>query len=406
VIRRGLPSVAAMTIPLTRRTLAGTLMLTLAPSAMLLAGTPSAATAAATTPAHAAAASTRFASLQAVAVAPHSKTAFALGTHGSAKGTSFYALRRKSTHWSTLKVANPASTSLSGIAAGSKSKAWIVGSRFTTTEQPLIESLKGSRFKVSKTKLPGGELLAVAASSAKNAWAVGGTDNGGGLAARWNGKKWKSVPISQPVSQLTAVSTTSAKNVWALTSSDGLPASAHWNGHTWKITPIAGVGPSLRGIAASSAKSAWAVGSIFVPKGTSGSTRAVAYHFTGKKWKKVSAASPEAQTFLVAVAAHGKHAYAVGQGSGKKNFLESRPVVLRLSHGKFKAMRVSKRGQASSLAAVSMSSKAATAVGQWAVHPPCQTNSTPPKPFIVSPHGSSWGEVSAPEATALAQRRC
>jgi hypothetical protein len=387
-----------------RRALAGSLMLTMAPAAMLLAGTPSAATA--TTPAHVAAASTRFASLQAVAVAPHSKAAFALGTHGSAKGSSPYALRRKGKRWSTVKVANPEGSSLDGIAAGSKSKAWIVGSRFSSTETPLIEALKGKKFKVSKTKLGSGELLAVAASSRKNAWAVGATETGTGLAAHWNGRKWKLVPIPQPVSALSAVSTTSAKNVWALTSSDGAPAAAHWNGHKWKITAIAAVGPNLRSIAASSAKRAWVVGSIFVPKGTSGSTKAVAYRFTGKKWKRMSAASPDAQTFLTAVAAHGKHAFAVGVGSGNKNPLESRPVVLRLSHGKFKAVRVAKRGQASSLAAVSMSSKAAAAVGSWSVHPPCQVNSTPPKPFIVSPHGSSWGKVSAPEAMALAQRRC
>jgi hypothetical protein len=395
-----------MTNSCVRRSIAGSLMLTLAPAALLLAGTPSAATAAAKTPVRAAAASTKFASLQAVAVAPHSKAAFALGTHGSSTGSSPYALRRKGKHWSTVKVANPTGASLRGIAAGSKSKAWIVGASFASTEEPLIESLKGSKFKVKKTTLGSGELLAVAASSAKNAWAVGVTENGGGLAARWNGKKWKSVLISQPVGELTAVSTTSAKNVWALTSLNGVASSAHWNGHTWKIATIPAVGQNLTGIASGSAKRAWVVGSVFVPHGTSGSTEAVAYQFKHKKWKKISAASPDAQTFLAAVAAHGKHAYAVGQGSSNGKPLNSRPVVLRLSHGKFKSVRVDHRGQASSLAAVSMSSKAATAVGQWAVHPQCTTNATPPKPFIVTPHGSSWGEVSAPEAAPLAQRRC
>lgn len=387
-----------MTKSRVRRTLAGSLMLAIAPSAMVLAGVPSAATANAA--AHPERASTKFASLEAVAVAPHSTTAFALGIHGNASGASTYALQRKGGVWRKVKLANPTGSSLRGIAAGSSSKAWIVGTGFTSTEKPLIESLKGSRFKVSKVKLGSGSLLAVAASSAKNAWAVGVTESGAGLAAHWNGHKWRSVSFGQSVPELTAVSTTSPKNVWALTSSSsGAPASVHWNGHKWKVAPIAAVGPNLTSIATGSAKSAWVVGSVFVPNGSTGTTKAVAYRSKGKKWKKISAESPEHQTFLVAVAAHGKHAYAVGQGSGAKNFLASRPVVLRLSHGKFKAVRVAKRGQASALAAVSMSSKLATAVGSWSVHPQCTVHATPPKPFIVSPHGSTWGEVSAPQIT-------
>jgi hypothetical protein len=36
-----------------------------------------------------------------------------------------------------------------------------------------------------------GRLTGVAATSARNAWAVGGTDSGKILILRWNGKSWK-----------------------------------------------------------------------------------------------------------------------------------------------------------------------------------------------------------------------
>ena len=93
-------------------------MLALAPSAALLAGAPSASAATAPVHAAAAAASSRFASLAAIAVAPHSTTAFAFGRHGNATTSAPYALRHHGNRWSTLKMANPADSSVTAIAAG------------------------------------------------------------------------------------------------------------------------------------------------------------------------------------------------------------------------------------------------------------------------------------------------
>jgi hypothetical protein len=69
-----------------------------------------------------------------------------------------------------------------------------------------------------------GTLVAVTATSARNAWAVGYTDsNGGGaktLILHWNGKKWKRVPVLslEPADSdaLTAVAATSDGNAWAV----------------------------------------------------------------------------------------------------------------------------------------------------------------------------------------------
>jgi hypothetical protein len=393
-----------MTIPRTRRMLAGTLMLALAPSAALLAGAPSAA--AAKAPAHAAAASSRFASLASIAVAPHSKTAFAFGRHGNATKNTPYALRRHGNHWSTLKVSNPSTSSLSGIAVGSKSKAWLVGQSFASGGQtPFIESLKGSRFTRTKTKLGTGSLVAAAASSAKNVWAVGATETETAKVVHFNGKKWSSVTVPGTMSAFTAVSTTGKKNVWAVTLVGSVPSAAHFNGKKWSVTPIAPAGTNVTGIATTSPKKAVAVGYHFVVKGTTEFPHPLTFRFAHKKWTSAAAPFSLKGAFLEGVTALGKHGYAVGLNI-PRNQLNSTPLVLRLSHGKWKSERVAKRGQASALVSVGMSSKAAAAAGQWAVHPQCTADATPPHPFIVSPHGSTWGQVVAPEAITMAARRC
>jgi hypothetical protein len=402
--RRRLPSVAAMTIPRTRRMLAGTLMLALAPSAALLAGAPSAS--AAKPVAHAAAASSRFASLASIAVAPHSSTAFAFGRHGNATTSTPYALRRSGGHWSTLKVANPASSSESAIAAGSSSKAWLVGTSFATDQQvPFIETLKGSRFVPTKTKLGTGTLVAAAASSAKNVWAVGDNATGAAIAAHFNGKKWSLVAVPAGLSELTAVSTTGAKNVWAVTSVNAVPSSAHFNGKKWSVTPIAAQGVNVTGIATTGSSKVVAVGYHFVVKGNTEFPHPLTFRLSGKKWKSAAAPFSLRGAFLEGVTALGTHGYAVGLNI-PANQLNSTPLVLRLSHGKWKSEKVAKRGHASALVSVGMSSKLAAAAGQWAVHPQCTLNATPPHPFIVTPHGSTWGQVAAPEAITMSSRRC
>jgi hypothetical protein len=304
-------------------------------------------------------------------------------------------------------MANPADSSINGIAAGSASKAWLVGTGFSkaSSEVPLIESLKGSRFTRSKTsKLGTGNLIAVAASSAKNAWAVGDTLTAAGKVDHFNGKKWSDVKVPATTTAYTAVSTTGPKNVWAVTSVSGAPASAHFNGKKWSVTPIAPAGTNVTGIATTGGKQAVAVGYRFIVKGSTEVLRPLTFRFAHNKWTTSAAPFTLQGALLESVTALGTHGYAVGENASANQ--NSTPLVLRLSHGKWKSEHVAKRGQASALVSVSMSSKFAAAAGQWAVHPQCTANATPSHPFIVSPHGSSWGQVAAPEAITLASRRC
>lgn len=116
---------------------------------------------------------------------------------------------------------------LDGVAVTSACNAWAVGYYGVSrgAPRPLIEHWNGGAWKVQASPIPRAgfsELLGVAASSAKNAWAVG--YYGGGskfqrtLIEHWNGKSWKVQPSPSPrsVSVLSGVVATSAKNAWAV----------------------------------------------------------------------------------------------------------------------------------------------------------------------------------------------
>ena len=135
-----------------------------------------------------------------------------------------------------------------------------------------------------------GQLSGVAATSARNAWAVGytGTTSTKTLIVHWNGKTWKRVSTPRPVrGELTAVTATSARNAWAVGYSGSAPSKTlilHWNGKAWKRVPSPSPRTSrLDGVTATSARSAWAVG------GTTSGT--LILRWNGQTWKRVPSPS-------------------------------------------------------------------------------------------------------------------
>src|SRR5689334_2210158 len=84
--------------------------------------------------------------------------------------------------------------------------------------------------------VPGGQLFGVAATSARNAWAVGGAvSSGKTLILHWDGNTWARVPSPTPVgdTELYAVAATSARNAWAVGGGGAAPGKTiilHWNG--------------------------------------------------------------------------------------------------------------------------------------------------------------------------------
>jgi hypothetical protein len=223
---------------------------------------------------------------------------------------------------------------LTGVAAAPGARPWAVGYYSNgTANQTLAETPKGVGWRQVPTPDPGGpgqddELFAVAATSARNAWAVGRyTDAQHAsqtLILRWNGTAWRRVPSPDPGATgngLFGVAATSAGNAWAVGQyTDAQHASQtlilRWNGTAWKRVPSPdpggpAVNDSLRAVAALSASSAWAVGT----HSTGGVAQPLIEHWDGTAWKRVPAPTPSSSasaelTGVTAISA--RDAWAVG----------------------------------------------------------------------------------------------
>ena len=185
---------------------------------------------------------------------------------------------------------------------------WSTSSRLSTASRP---SLAG----------PGQDrLLAVAATSGSDAWAVGSRfveANGGvilTLTEHWDGKTWSMVPSPSPAgtgpgaeSILRGIAATSPSDAWAVgnTAAPRSPAVhplvEHWNGTRWSVVHS----PALRcrscglsAVAALSPANVWAVGS----RGTS-KDETLIVHWNGSAWQRVPSPNPAGASDLLGVAA-------------------------------------------------------------------------------------------------------
>jgi len=202
---------------------------------------------------------------------------------------------------------------LYGVAATSSRDVWAVGGEQGgvpgAEQQTLILHWNGRGWQRvrSPSPAPNCALLAVAAVSARNAWAVGYADPSGGdlrtgpastsrvtiartLILHWNGRKWQRVPSPNPDEggHLTGVTATSVGNAWAVGEDEFRTIDfgnlfLHWNGRSWK--QVKGPNPKgntngLLGVGASSRANAWAVGEAV-------RTGSDLDHWNGVKWKQV-----------------------------------------------------------------------------------------------------------------------
>jgi hypothetical protein len=242
--------------------------------------------------------------------------------------------------WTVVPSSNPGGSThnndFAGVAAASPTTAWAVGWYSNgTADQTLIETLVGTVWEQESSPNPGGPtqgnvLNAVAATSAKNAWAVGYYSMSGPkfltLIERWNGTTWRRVPSPSPgatESQLLGVAATSASNAWAVgyfvDSHSALQTLIeHWNGTAWKRVPSPNPGGSthdnvVHAVAVSSASNAWAVGGYF---NSVGHNEPLAEHWNGKAWKLAATPSLGSTASGGALAGvtilSGRNAWAVG----------------------------------------------------------------------------------------------
>lgn len=196
-------------------------------------------------------------------------------------------------------------------------------------EHTLIEHWNGSTWRVVRSPDPGSGndgLNGAAAVSARSIWAVGSRQQGSGpirtLIEHWNGTRWRIVAIPQPgtsktSSFLDAVAAGSARQAWAVggdSLSGGRVLALRWNGARWSISEVANPrrgSPILSSVAATSARSALTVGTISGPG--KGQLRTLAERWTGSAWAIVLSPTPAGGARLYAVAVRNSDdAWAVG----------------------------------------------------------------------------------------------
>jgi hypothetical protein len=237
------------------------------------------------------------------------------------------------------------------VTALSATDAWAVGQTYgdfgrepdqdNPYYQTLIEHWDGAAWHITPT---GGYDVfhAVAAVSANDVWAVGGSYNYGHgynpykspLTMHWNGTKWTIVPT--PDAHASALAT---NDVWAVGSADmgeahvTQPLVEHWTGSAWHVVST----PSLKNTwwstfqtitAIPGTKQLWAVGS-FQPKsatGGGGNSKALIERWDGAAWHiAATPALPKGITgasLSGVVALSATDAWAVGSG-----ITESEPAL-------------------------------------------------------------------------------
>ena len=218
------------------------------------------------------------------------------------------------TEWSVQPSPNPDPYDvLRGVAATSPTNAWAVGYHNIGNPRPryytLIEHWNGTEWSIQPSPNPAplhDYLYGVAATSPKNAWAVGTTARGAGgrtVIEHWNGKAWKVQPSpSRGASKLYGVAATSPTNAWAVGYYHYKRGQAvgvlieHWGGQRWKIQPTPKLpGFSLlSGVVATSSTNAWAAGYSQLKNGSV--YRTVIEHWGGKRWKIQRTPNPAGST--------------------------------------------------------------------------------------------------------------
>ena len=107
-----------------------------------------------------------------------------------------------------------------------------------------------------------GQLFAVSADSATDAWAVGRLQvQQSPVVLHWDGTSWSPVNIPATVRELFGVSAISPANAWAVggSPSSSPPVVLHWDGSSWTTTPAPGEG-AAEDVSAGSATDVWVVG--------------------------------------------------------------------------------------------------------------------------------------------------
>jgi len=143
-------------------------------------------------------------------------------------------------------------------------------------------------------------LAAVAETSASDVWAVGADESGAGIVLHWDGSRWQ-VRLRLPGDELISVAALSPNDLWVGGSEPAkkIPRylELHWNGKRWSSysqhpsSPDYYGAPEIDAIGASSSRDVWAAGDEEGPNGEgAGWAATVLLHWNGTAWEAVDRA--------------------------------------------------------------------------------------------------------------------
>jgi len=218
--------------------------------------------------------------------------------------------------WKIVKSVNTGATSnFTTVVASSATTGWAFDGSGVGSPAPVAYEHDGGPWSswTKSSKFPGvkGEaIVAAAATSAKDVWAVSQVNDASSRVFYWNGTKWTVVKTFKNLAGGLAV--LGPRDVWVFGDQEAFPATesigaVHYNGSGWSQVQS---GKDLAGGSAVSDKDVWAF------HGTS------VYQWTGSAWHRTSVAAllPKKQQLndpqVTGILALGKNnVYAIGNGS-------------------------------------------------------------------------------------------
>lgn len=233
--------------------------------------------------------------------------AWAVGAYGSTGLTRNLVMHWDGRTWRVVSSPNVGTRSnfLSDVDGRAANDVWAVGrtdSGPSQVSRTLVLHWDGRTWKVVTSPNAGtgqNELSGVAVVGTRDVWAVGGRYDGARfrtLSMHWDGSTWRLVTTPTVGTRSNflfgGVAATSATDAWAVGGYDAggvfKPLILHWNGRTWSVTPSpAGStrgGTLYGGVTATSSTDAWAVG-------YSGWGKTFVQHWDGRSWRVVSSAN-------------------------------------------------------------------------------------------------------------------
>jgi hypothetical protein len=332
--------------------------------------------------------------------------------------------------WTVVTSPNAGTTNfLYSVAAISAFDVWAIGYDYDASNRQftLVEHWDGSKWSRVPSPSPGtatncgtgysGNMLnGITAVSSIDVWAVGeicGYGNMKTLTEHWNGYKWQIIPSPRPGrndSTLVAVAAASGNDVWAVGNSQvsGFyqwnTLIEHWDGAKWSIVKSPNVPGAdknfLNGVAMVSPTDVWAVG--YSEEGVQGTIDApLIEHYDGRSWSISASPFPKPSQFnalygITALTAN--NVWAVGYANENSRGQNGQALIEHWDGAKWTLVASPIAGNATILLGIaSLSAANLTAVGY------IQTSNVQFLPVTEHWDGTRWNVVNPPNAGKVAQ---